>query len=104
MTTPRQIEDVLENQQRTGSRTTLPRVIVVVLLASAMSAALGILATRVGPRARQMCLGTCDRMLAAMPDSFPPKRMMADLEALKEQTARILEVLEERGGDSEPQP
>ena len=34
-------------------------------------------------------------MLANMPASFPPKRMMADLEALKEQTARILEVLEE---------
>jgi hypothetical protein len=42
-------------------------------------------------------------MLANMPESFPPNRMMADLEALKEQTARILEVLEERGEVEGPQ-
>jgi hypothetical protein len=33
-------------------------------------------------------------MLANMPDSFPPNRMMADLESIKTQTARILEVVE----------
>ncbi len=45
---------------------------------------------------REHCSGMCKRMLATMPESFPPNRMMADLDALKEQTARILEVLEER--------
>ena len=38
----------------------------------------------------------CDRMLANMPESFPPNRMMADLDSLKVKTERILEVLEER--------
>jgi hypothetical protein len=41
----------------------------------------------------------CERMLAQMPESFPPNRMMADLETLKEQTARILDVLEPRTED-----
>ncbi len=37
----------------------------------------------------------CERMLAGMPASFPPNRMMADLETVKARTARILELLEE---------
>jgi len=45
----------------------------------------------------------CERMLACMPESFPPNRMMADLETLKERTARTLEVLEEREGVDGPQ-
>ncbi len=36
----------------------------------------------------------CERMMASMPASFPPNRMMADLEAINERTARILEMLE----------
>lgn len=38
----------------------------------------------------------CERMMANMPASFPPNRMMTDLETIKETTARVLEVLEER--------
>lgn len=38
-------------------------------------------------------------MLDQMPESFPPNRMMADLDSLKEQTARILDVLEHRTED-----
>ena len=52
---------------------------------------------------RERCSGMCERMLAIMPESFPPNRMMADLEAVKEQTARILEVLEERQEVDGPQ-
>ncbi len=52
---------------------------------------------------REHCSGMCERMLATMPESFPPNRMMADLEALKEQTARILKVLEERQEVDGPQ-
>ncbi len=54
------------------------------------------IAERAGPTMRERCSEMCDRLLANMPESFPPNRIMADLEALKEQTARILEVLEER--------
>ena len=48
------------------------------------------------PEMRARCSEMCDRMLDQMPDSFPPKRMMADLESVKEQTARILELLEDQ--------
>ncbi len=51
---------------------------------------------RAGPAMWERCSEMCDRLLANMPESFPPNRIMADLEALKEQTARIVEVLEER--------
>ncbi len=47
------------------------------------------------PAMRERCSEMCEQMLSNMPESFPPNRMMADLEALKDQTARILEVLEE---------
>ena len=49
-----------------------------------------------GPAMGERCSEMCDRMLAKMPESFPPNRMMADLESLKEKTDRILEMLEER--------
>ncbi len=52
------------------------------------------IAERLGPAARKGCTRMCDRMLAGMPESFPPKRIMADLAAVKEQTARILDMLE----------
>ena len=61
------------------------------------------IAERAGPALREGCSGMCERMLTTMPESFPPNRMMADLDALKEQTARILEVLEERQEVDGPQ-
>ena len=51
-------------------------------------------ANRVGPAVRARCAEGCEQMLASMPDSFPPKRMMSDLKAVKEQTARILTLVE----------
>ena len=52
------------------------------------------LATRLAPVMRSKCAEACERMLSNMPESFPPKRMMADLETLKEQTARIIELVD----------
>ncbi len=66
------------------------------VLAAGTFLAMRKIAETAGPAMRERCSEMCDRMLANMPESFPPNRMMADLEALKEQTARILEVLEER--------
>ncbi len=37
----------------------------------------------------------CEQMLGSMPVSFPPNRIIADLETVKIQTARILEILNE---------
>jgi hypothetical protein len=79
------------------------RLIIFVMLAAGVFLAMRKIAERAGPATRERCLEMCDRMLANMPESFPPNRMMADLKALKEQTARILEVLEERGEVEGPQ-
>ncbi len=72
------------------------RLIIFALLAAGMFLAMRKIAERAGPVMRERCSEMCHRMLANMPEWFPPNRMMADLESIKEQTARILEVLEER--------
>ena len=64
-------------------------VIGVVLAAAAVLAA-----RKMGPAMRARCGEACERMLANMPESFPPNRMMADLAAIKEQTARIADLVE----------
>ncbi len=69
------------------------RLIIFIMFAAGMFLAIRRMAERGG--LGEHCSGMCDRMLANMPESFPPNRMMADLETLKEQTARILETLEE---------
>jgi hypothetical protein len=81
----------------------MKRLIIFAVLAAGMFLAMRKMAERSGPVMRERCSEMCDRMLANMPESFPPNRMMADLESLKEQTARILEVLEERHEVDEPQ-
>lgn len=47
-----------------------------------------------GPAMRDRFMEMCDRMMDEMPESFPPKRMMADLEAIRLNTERILEALQ----------
>ena len=72
------------------------RFLIFAMLAAGMLLALRKMVERAGPAMRERCSGMCDRMLANMPESFPPNRMMADLEALNEKTARIVEILAER--------
>ena len=51
---------------------------------------------------RVKCAQMCDQMLEKMPESFPPNRMMADLDHLKGQMDRILDALQDSptGGTS----
>ncbi len=72
------------------------RFLIFAMLAAGMLLALRMMVERAGPAMREGCSGMCDRMLANMPESFPPNRMMADLEALNEKTARIVEILAKR--------
>ena len=48
-------------------------------------------------------LAACEGMFEQMPDDFPPKKMMG-IEEIRANTARTLELLEERtqAGDAEP--
>lgn len=52
-----------------------------------------------GTTIRAKCSEMCDRMLDQMPESFPPNRMMADLDDLKERTGQILDILEHQATD-----
>ncbi len=72
------------------------RLIIFAVLVAGVFLVMRRMAESAGPAMRERCSEMCDRMLANMPESFPPNRMMADLESLKEKTARILEMLEER--------
>ena len=75
----------------------MKRVVIFMMIVAGIFLAVRKIAGGAGPDMRKRCSEMCDRMLDNMPESFPPNRMMADLEALKERTGRILEVLEERG-------
>ncbi|MFV1961166.1 MAG: hypothetical protein ACC658_04970 [Acidimicrobiia bacterium] len=70
------------------------RLAIFMVLGAGVTFAVVKMAQRGGPAMRARCSEMCERMLDQMPESFPPNRMMADLDALKEQTARILEVVE----------
>lgn len=69
-----------------------------VLIFAVIAAGTALVARKIAEKAAlpELCAEMCDRFLANMPDSFPPNRMMADLDALKDQNARILEALAER--------
>ena len=66
----------------------------IVLLA--MIGGLALLARRFGPQMRARCMAACEHMLDGMPDAFPPKRMMGDLEVLRTQSERMIALLEEQ--------
>ena len=76
---------------------TVKRVVIFMIIGAGILLAVRKIVGGTGPDMRERCSEMCDRMLDTMPESFPPNRMMADLEVLKERTARILEVLEESG-------
>ena len=71
----------------------MKRLAILALLAAGVMVARKMLKAGV-PAMRARCTAMCERLLEQMPESFLPNRVMADLESLKEQTARILDVLE----------
>ena len=62
-----------------------------VLVAAAVLVGLGVLARRFGPK-----MGNIDweKRFEAMPDNAPPKWMFRNISAIRENTDRILELLE----------
>jgi hypothetical protein len=60
-------------------------------------AGFGVLVARaVAPRVHARLLAACERMFEEMPDTFPPKRMMRGIEEISANSARTLELLEQR--------
>jgi hypothetical protein len=63
-----------------------------------------LLARRVAPKLHARMLDACKGMFEQMPDDFPPKRMMGGIEEIRANTARTLELLEERKQAREAEP
>jgi hypothetical protein len=62
----------------------------------------GVLAARaLVPKLHARLLAGCERMFEQMPDDFPPKRVMRGIEEIRANSARTLELLEERGQTGE---
>ena len=81
----------------------MKRFLMFAVLATGTSLVMRKIVERAAPVMRKRCSLMCDRFLANMPQSFPPNRIVADLDALKKQNARILAVLEEREEVDGPQ-
>lgn len=62
-----------------------------VLVFAAVLAGLGVLAKRLGPKMQSI---DWEKMFARMPDNAPPKWMFRNITAIRENTDRILELLE----------
>ena len=67
-----------------------------VLAIAAVLAVLGVLARRFGPK---MPAIDWEKKLEAMPDNAPPKWMFRNITAIRENTDRILQLLESRGSE-----
>lgn len=70
------------------------------------AAAIGgfLVAARVlAPKLHARMLAACQGMFEHMPEDFPPKRMMGGIEEIRANSARILELLEERKEEAPPQ-
>ena len=74
--------------------------------AAALIGAVVIVARVVVPKLRlhERGMAACERMFQQMPEDFPPKRMMRGIEEIHGNTARTLELMEERkpAGETEP--
>jgi hypothetical protein len=68
-----------------------------VVAVAAVLVGLGVLARRLGPK---MPAIDWEKRLEAMPDNAPPKWMFRNITAIRENTDRILQLLE--SGQSEP--
>lgn len=67
-----------------------------IAIGAALIGASAMVARRVAPKLHERLAAACERMFEQMPDSFPPKRMMLGIEDVRANTARTLEILEER--------
>ena len=75
-----------------------------IAIAAALTS-IGVLVARaLVPKLHARLLAACEGMFQQMPDTFPPKRMMRGIEEIRANTARTLELLEEREQTGEGQP
>jgi hypothetical protein len=78
------------------------RLVVFAMLAAGVALVVQRITNQSDPAVREGMTAMCHRMMATMPESFPPNRMLADLAAIKEQNVRILEILEDHSDLESP--
>ena len=72
------------------------------LVFAAVLVGLGVLARRFGPKVQSI---DWEKKFEAMPDNAPPKWVFRNITAIRENTDRILELLESgRSGSAQPVP
>ncbi len=67
-----------------------------IVIGAALTGAGVLIARTLRPMLRERCLAGCERVFDHMPGDFPPKRVMRGIEEIRVNTARTLELLEER--------
>ncbi len=74
--------------------------------AAALTGAGVLIARAVVPKLKlhERAMAACEGMFEQMPEDFPPKRMMRGIEEIRANSARTLELLEQRGPARETEP
>ena len=74
--------------------------------AAALTGAGVLVARAIVPKLKlhERAMAACEGMFQQMPEDFPPKRMMRGIEEIRANTARTLELLEERKPADEAEP
>jgi hypothetical protein len=67
-----------------------------IAISAAVIGGVVIAARLLAPKLHARMLATCKAMFEHMPEDFPPKRMMGGIDEIHANTARVLELLEER--------
>ncbi len=67
------------------------------LIGAAIFAAAAAVLRFFGPALGQRAMKGCEEMFSQLPEDFPPKRMMRNLEEIRQQNTQILRHLEQAG-------
>jgi hypothetical protein len=71
---------------------------------AALVGAAALVLRALAPKLHARMLAACEHMFEEMPDSFPPKRMLHGIDEIRVNSARAVELLEEREDAVEPEP
>ena len=74
-----------------------------IVIGTALVGGVVIAARLLAPKLHARMLAACKGLFEQMPEDFPPKRMMGGIEEIRANTARTLELLEERREHAKPQ-
>jgi hypothetical protein len=71
---------------------------------TALVGAAALVLRALAPKLHARMLAACEYMFEEMPDTFPPKRMLRGIDEIRVNSARTVELLEERRREVEAEP